>query len=50
MRCPKCEAVIGVFELRFISVFGRDIGISCCICGYWIQGFPETAHQSQKAA
>jgi hypothetical protein len=40
MTCPKCRARIGISRQHFGTVFGQTTGMSCFICGYWVQEYP----------
>jgi len=38
MFCPKCKAKIGVlrYDSRTLSHVAQ--GMTCCVCGYWMEG------------
>lgn len=40
MTCPKCKAKIGIMRHRFAVETGLISCIKCCICGYWVQEYP----------
>lgn len=50
MRCPKCMARIGIINLQLATAEGKATGISCCICGYWLQYYPGESGALQDAA
>lgn len=52
MYCPKCKAKIGIhrYESRTLSHVAQ--GMTCCMCGYWIEsvtGSAGIARQSRRA-
>ncbi|MCM2358185.1 MAG: hypothetical protein NDI77_08545 [Geobacteraceae bacterium] len=40
MTCPKCKAKVGIMRHRFAVETGLISCIKCCICGYWVQEYP----------
>ncbi|HKZ15975.1 MAG TPA: hypothetical protein VJ161_00735 [Geobacteraceae bacterium] len=39
MKCPKCNARIGMTKQKLATDTGFASGVICYICGYWKQEF-----------
>ncbi|MEZ4601751.1 MAG: hypothetical protein R2940_18325 [Syntrophotaleaceae bacterium] len=37
LRCPKCQARIGMYVTRATVSEGKIRGVTCVLCGYWHQ-------------
>ncbi len=48
MFCPKCKAKIGLYRYEARTQYHVTEGMTCTVCGYWLEGGLESSKGRRK--